>query len=236
MLPESPTELYAVLRDGSQSPELVKPFGDIIPVRVVEVLGGVEQAPAIVTLPPIPADQPHLGKWTADLRRKLAEEGAREKPLRLEVVLANAPIENDPEWRRPLDRIGAAIEGRVGTVVTLSVSQGAKAADIAALPEVASVRLPRVTSGAAESPPPKKDDPKDAKESQISTGDEPKLPTPARADENPLKVTGVDRLHAARQEGAGRPCGRHRHRFRRVGATSRRSGQGRGRCSANYLH
>jgi hypothetical protein len=204
LLPETPPELYGVLRDGSQAPELVKPFGDAVPVRVVEILGGVEDAPAIVTLPPIPADQLHLAKWTADLRRKLAEEGARDKPLRLEVVLANAPIENDPEWRRPLDRIGAAIEGRVGTVVSLSVPQGSKAADIAALPDVASVRLPRVSSGAAtDRPAGKRDEPKEERnESQISTADEPKLPAP-KASDDPLKLTGLDRLHAADKKGQG---------------------------------
>jgi hypothetical protein len=200
LLPETAPELYARLRDGSQSPELVSPFGGAVPVRVVEVLGGVEDAPPIVTLPPIPADQPHLAKWTADLRRKLAEEGARDKPLRLEVVLANAPAENDPEWRRPLDRIGAAIEGRVGTVVSLSVPAGFRAADIAALPDVASVRLPRVTSApAADKSGGKKDDAKEP----ISTGEEQKLPPPSGADTDPLKQTGVDRLHAADKKGQG---------------------------------
>ena len=121
----------------------MKPFADVLPVRVVEMFGPAEAAPAVVALPPIPADQPHLNKWTADLRRRLAEEGAATKPLRLEVVLANTPPDADLEWRKPLAAVGAAIEGRVGTVVTVTVPQGSKAADLAALPDVSSVRLPR---------------------------------------------------------------------------------------------
>ena len=95
-----------------QSPKLASPFADVVPIRVAEILGGVEGAPAIVTLPPIAGDHPHLAKLTADLRRRLAEEGAREKPARLEVVLVTVPRELEIERIR-LQR--AFTEGDVET-------------------------------------------------------------------------------------------------------------------------
>src|SRR5262249_60825566 len=112
LVPEQDPELFATAPEGWQTPELVKPFADAVPIRVVEVIGTVEAAPPVVTLPPIPAEQPQLGKWTADLRRRLAEEGAREKPLRLEVVLAFSPTDSNYEWRAMVTRAGATIEGR----------------------------------------------------------------------------------------------------------------------------
>jgi hypothetical protein len=201
LLPETSPELYAVLRDGAPTPELVRPFGEMVPVRVVEVLGGTEAAPAVVVLPPIPADQPQLAKFTADLRRRLAEEGAREKPLRLEVVLANAPIGDDRDWRIPLKAAGATVEGRVGPVVTVLVAQGARAANVALLSEVSSVRLPRVSSSiTGDLPAPKADEPKeDKKENLVSTADEPKLPRPASA----LKPPPLPRDDAADRKGQG---------------------------------
>jgi hypothetical protein len=200
--PEPAPDLFARLPDGTVTPALVKPFADVLPVRVVEVYGPAEAAPAVVALPPIPADQPHLNKWTADLRRRLAEEGAATKPLRLEVVLANTPPDADLEWRKPLAAAGAVIEGRVGSVVTVTVPQGSKAADLAALPDVSSVRLPRVVSGAAPPAEPKKAEPKEVKESQVSYQAEPTLPAPA-PDADALKATGLDRLHAAGRTGQG---------------------------------
>jgi hypothetical protein len=207
--PEVAPELFARLPDGTVTPALVKPFADVLPVRMVEVYGPAEAAPAVVALPPVPADQPHLNKWTADLRRRLAEGGAATKPLRLEVVLANTPPDADLEWRKPLTVVGAVIEGRVGSVVTVTVPQGSKAADLAALPDVSSVRLPRVVSGTPAAGPdepkaePKKEEPKEEKkETQVRYQAEPTLPAPAR-DADALKATGLDRLHAAGRTGQG---------------------------------
>src|SRR5262245_43134511 len=202
--PEQAPELFATLPDGTRTPYLVKPFADVLPIRVVEVLGPAEAAPAVVTLPPIPADQPHLNKWTADLRRRLAEEGAAAKPLRLEVVLANVPPEADLEWRRPIANVGAAIEGRVGSVVTVTVPQGSKAADLAALPDVSSVRLPRAAAGTASESPksdePKKDAPKEDK--NLSPVSHQADPVPAK-EGDAFKMTGLDRLHSADKKGQG---------------------------------
>ena len=132
LLPNVAQELYARLPDGTLTPNLVRPFADGVPVRVVEVLGSAAAAPAIVTLPPIPAGQTFLVKLTADLRRKLAEPGVRDKPLRLEVVLVTAPQEFDIGWRGSLSRAGAVVEGRVGSVVTVMVAKGSGAGNIAA--------------------------------------------------------------------------------------------------------
>ena len=203
--PEQAPELFAKLPDGTPTPFLIRPFADLLPVRVVEVFGPAEAAVAVVTLPPIPADQPHLNNWTADLRRRLAEEGAATKPLRLEVVLAIAPREGDLEWRGPLARVGAVVEGRVGNVVTVLVPQGSKAADIAALADVTSVRLPRVaSSAAAEAPGAKPEVPKkeEAKEKQVRYEADP-VPAPAPKGADALKLTSLDRLHSAGKTGQG---------------------------------
>ena len=44
LLAETAPELFAKLPDGTPTPELVKPFGEGVPVRVVEILGPVEAA------------------------------------------------------------------------------------------------------------------------------------------------------------------------------------------------
>lgn len=198
LLPENAREMFARLPDGTLTPNLVRPFADTIPVRLIEVLGTVEAAPAIVALPPIAPDQAHLTKLTADLRRRLAEEGAREQPLRLEVVLVTAPQELELEWRRPLAKAGAVVEGRVGSVVTVQVPQGARAENLAALFEVAAVRLPRMSSAPAATEQ-KKDPPKGDKDLTLVSSQESK---PAEIG-SALTQTRLDRLHALGATGKG---------------------------------
>src|SRR5262245_8894248 len=203
LAPQHDPALFVALPDGSPTPELVKPFADVVPIRVTEIIGTTEAAPAVVTLPPVPADQPHLGKWTADLRRRLAEEGAREKPIRLEVVLAYSPSDVDYEWRAAMTRAGAVVEGRVGPVITVTIQQGAKAADLAALADVASVRLPRLSSTTTEeATPPKKDEPKEDKNLLPAGGQVKTLPE-AKLETDPLRATRLDRLHALGPKGRG---------------------------------
>jgi hypothetical protein len=197
-VPDVASELYARLPDGTPTPHLVRPFADGVPVRVIEVLGPAEAAPMTVALPPIPPDQAYLAKLTADIRRRLAEEGARDKPLRVEVVLVTAPSDLDHGWRLPLAGAGALIEGRVGSVVTVLLPQGSRAETIAAQPDVASVRLPRISS-APPAAQPKKAGPKDDKELTRISFQDPK--TGKAVD--PLKETGLDRLHALGATGKG---------------------------------
>ena len=107
------------------------------------------------------------GGTVADLRRRLVEEGVKEAPLRVEFVLAHEPSEVDVEWRTPLLQAGVSIEGRIGSVVTVTLPTGAKAMELAAHDQVVSVRLPRparvvLTDVQAEpkKEQPKKDEPK----------------------------------------------------------------------------
>jgi hypothetical protein len=86
-----------------------------------------------------------LEKVSPELRPLLAGDAAKAAATRLEVLLAQTPPEDDESWDRPLRAAvpGIVIEGRVGGLVT-AVAPPAAAAALAALPEVAGVRLPRV--------------------------------------------------------------------------------------------
>lgn len=210
LLPDPADELVQRLADGTETPFLVQPFTDLLPVRVVEILGIAEAPPAVVKLPPIPMDQPQQEKLTADLRRKLAEDGAKEAPLRVEVVLISEPAELDIEWRNPLVQAGVAIDGRIGSVVSLTLPTGSKALELAALEQIVTVRLPRTARvlKSTDSPEPKKEEPK-KEEPKISQG--PLLIQPVSAqtgqlpkkspDVDPLVVTGVAQLHASNRKG-----------------------------------
>jgi hypothetical protein len=180
-LPTPSDKLTAKLNDGTVTPFLVSPFANQVPVRTVEILGLSTAPPEIVTLPPLPADAPvSLQKWTADLRRKLAEEGVGDKPIRLEVVLAYLPNDIDISWREVLTRSGAVIEGRLGPVVTVTVKEAIKGATLlAAENDVASVRLPRLSRSVIV--PDQKDE----------------------AKENPLALMQLEKLHSQGFRGKG---------------------------------
>ncbi len=212
VLPDPPAALVQRLSDGTETTSLVLPFADTLPIRVVEVLGVAEASPVIVKLPPIPADQPYQEKLTSDLRRKLAEEGVKEAPLRVEVVLAAEPSEIDSDWRVPFIEAGASIDGRIGSVVSVTLPAGGKAVDLAALGQIVSIRSPRAARAVASDVPaepkkeePKKEEPKKEEPKkdvlQISA-DELKLP-PVAPDIDPLTVTGLSRLHAMNRKGQG---------------------------------
>lgn len=209
-LAEPPLKLMATLPDGTPAPRLASPLADAVPVRLVEVIGVAEPPPAIVTLPPIPADQPYLAKLTPDLRRQLAVEGAMDKPLRLEVVLANAPSDTDYDWREQFFKAGVVIEGRVGAVVTVTAAKGSQSAVLASAEDTVAVRLPRLSSVTiTEYTPPKKAEPKEEKkepekkELPVSTGPEIGTLPPAALDDDPLKMTRLDLIHNAKRKGRG---------------------------------
>src|SRR5205823_1154718 len=124
---------------------------------------------------------PEQEKLTPDLRELLADAGQAATTRRLEVILALTPEERDDTWRRLLLRAvpGLDLEGRLGPVVTVKAPVKG-AVDLAAIPEVAVVRLPRVAR--------------------------PQLQTdPARVRENfqPLQSSGLARLHRLGMRGAG---------------------------------
>ncbi|WP_157369520.1 S8/S53 family peptidase [Zavarzinella formosa] len=221
VLTDPPAELLQRLPDGTGTPNLVRPFADTLPVRVVEVLSVAEAPPAIVKLPPIAPDQKFQEKLTSDLRRKLAEDGVKDAPLRVEIVLSAEPSEIDTEWRVPLVQAGASIEGRIGSVVSVTLPTGGKAFEMAAQEQIVSIRLPRsarvvvtdlVREPKKEEPKkeePKKEEPKkeafkteDPKKVLQISADELQLPK-ASPDDDPLKNTGLDRLHAINRKGQG---------------------------------
>lgn len=90
-------------------------------------------------LPPVPANQE---KFTLALRTLLGGANAS-KRTRLEAILGWTPAESDRTWQRLIEQTGAIVEGRLGPVVTVVGDPKEIAGKLAALPEIAHVRLPR---------------------------------------------------------------------------------------------
>jgi hypothetical protein len=147
-------QLDALLSDlrtlpaGARQPA---PFQAVWPLRVTEVLPTLPlPSPRSVRPPVVPPEQQKL---TADLREVLADAAGAAAPRRLEVILANIPTEEDRVWRGRLAKAvpGTIVEGRLGPVVTV-VLPPAKAPALAALDEVAALRLPRVARSGPQAP------------------------------------------------------------------------------------
>jgi hypothetical protein len=208
LAPEPFEELLEKTSEGITTPNLAAPFGTDTPIRAIEVTGSAYEPPAGLVLPPIPAEQPQQVKWTADLRRKMIEEGYADKPARLEVVLANEPTETSFTWQETITKTGATIEGRAGGVVTVTVAKAAKASDLALIADVVTVRLPRrafvpVTEIAPKTPEPKKIEEKKLTELPLpirTVSNVDSLPA-SSPDEDPLKLTRLDKLHALSRKG-----------------------------------
>jgi hypothetical protein len=133
------------LRDQPAAAKLGEPIQRVPPIRLVEVLPGMA-LPATRPAPPaVPKGQENL---SADLRAFLAQDGKAAGPVRLEVILANAPTPEDAGWQQILKRAapGLEIEGRLGALVTVRAAADQILA-LAAQPEVAAVRLPRTAQG-----------------------------------------------------------------------------------------
>src|SRR5262249_20724911 len=139
-------QLDTLLTDLRRQPAAARqgtPFQTAWPLRLIEVLPGM----------PLPSPRPRPAippagqeKLTADLREVVADAMQSAAPRRMEVLLAYTPDEDDRSWRRRMSAAaapGLVIEGRVGPLVTVLTS-AAKAPALAALDEVAAVRLPRV--------------------------------------------------------------------------------------------
>jgi hypothetical protein len=124
--------------------DLPQPLRDFWPVRVVTVLPlSVTAAKPVAAPPPVPANQEFLTKIAPDLRT-LPNQG---QPARLEVILVTPPIEEDTSWVRELRGAAAdaAIEGRLGAIVTLRARPD-QAPALARLPRVSGVRLAGMAS------------------------------------------------------------------------------------------
>jgi hypothetical protein len=135
---------------------------------------------------PVPAGRPKLpavpekqDKFSPELRAFLADPAAG-KRARLEVTLGWTPAETDRTWRRLLEPTGAAVEGRLGPLVTVAGVPKVIAPKLAELPEVVAVRLPRVGRHAPPGP----------------GGEVP-------AAWEPLRASGLVKIHALGKRGQG---------------------------------
>jgi hypothetical protein len=110
-------------------------------IRVVEVFPDMPLPQERPVFPEVPPEQQKL---TPDLREVLnvAEEAA--KTRRLEIILALPPDDTSRDWIRALHSAGPGlvVEGRIGQLVSVAAPTNLALA-LAALPEVAVVRLPR---------------------------------------------------------------------------------------------
>ncbi|MCI0464119.1 MAG: hypothetical protein L0Z62_44870, partial [Gemmataceae bacterium] len=164
--------------------ELPLPLRNTWPLVATEVIpepAGVTAGRELPAPAELPREQAHLLKITPDLRALVAQEGEAARPARVEVILASLPPPGDRSWRRALTTAApeAIVEGRLGPVVTLLARAG-QASDLAALPFVASVRLPR--SGAPLG--------------------RPSL-DPRANSRDVLQASGLDRLHQLGYRGRG---------------------------------
>ncbi|HLJ96712.1 MAG TPA: hypothetical protein VKU02_26300 [Gemmataceae bacterium] len=158
--------------------ELPTPLRNAWPLRIVEVTPepvGVEPAKDVPPTPEPANTRDPLLKIARDLRT--LDQG---QPVHMEVILVATP-EDDRSWRQNLLQAaaGATIEGRLGPLVSL-MALPKQAEDLARLPRVATVRLPRP---AFVSVLPLEHSPKDNREA--------------------LRSTGLDTLHTAGFRGQG---------------------------------
>lgn len=159
---------------------LPEPIHSVVPVRIAEVLAEPEGVTPSVDAPPPPEPERPLQKLSPDLRDKAIGEAdaAAQRPARFEVILTNPPPALDQNWRGAMLTIpGVLVEGRIGSVVSIAAPL-AVARNLAASPDVASVRLPRAATV---------------------------QPTPPLTGQaiDVLAATGLDRLHGLKYRGAG---------------------------------
>ena len=112
--------------------------------------------------------------------RELASATTGAKPVRLEIILTVTPRPGDPAWQNELTRIapGLVVEGRLGSIVTV-IADPRSARDLARLPSVSAIRLPRGNSFA----------------SQASSD--------SKSSWDALRATGLDQLRARGGRGQG---------------------------------
>ena len=198
LLPETPPE------------ELPAPLRQVWPIRVVEVQpvpeGAPAPAPPAQVAPPVPPDRPLLRKLTPALRTVLANEAARGRPLRVQILFAREPGPEERLWSTLIQGVspGTRIEGRVGPLVTVLVPRGSEAEGFAELDSVISVRLPRSGEPPVRPAAPPAKEPLDGKEEapKADAGPPKELPPPAPVPEV-LRATHLDRFHATGRLGAG---------------------------------
>jgi hypothetical protein len=161
--------------------DLPEPIRSVNPVRIVEVLPepeGVPPSTDVAPPSPPPAGQEWMAKIAPDLRAVAGAEAAG-GPLRFEVVLTHAPGLDDPTWHDLFrNQAGVFVEGRIGPVVSV-LAPAAAIRTLATLPEVATLRPPRMATNV-----------------QVLTSN-------AELRNDVLAATGLDRLHRLGHRGAG---------------------------------
>jgi hypothetical protein len=161
---------------------LPSPIRNVSPVLVTEVIPqSPDKAPASEAAPAAtpPEDDEQSLKISREIR-ELASGKTQAKPVRMEVILTTMPRPGDSAWENELSRAvgGLVIEGRLGSIVTVIAAPGS-AANLARLPSVSTIRLPRGASFASPESP------------------------EGQAPWDVLRATGLDRLHARAARGQG---------------------------------
>jgi hypothetical protein len=116
-------------------------------------------------------------KFAPELRTLLAG-GDAGKQARMEVILGWTPAESEKGWQRSITQSGCVIEGRMGPIVTVTGIPKVVAPKLEEKNEIAHVRLPR--SG------------------KLNAVGSDKAP-----DFQPLRASGLGKLHAKGQKGKG---------------------------------
>ncbi len=128
-------------------PTLESPLKNQVPIQVIEVLpepndvAPMQEPPAA---PAFPEAKAHFVKISPELRALVENEMDESKYLRVEVVLARVPGENERLWEFPLRSAAQSvlIEGRLGSIVAIR-AKAISVHELARLPQVVQVRLPR---------------------------------------------------------------------------------------------
>lgn len=134
--------LLSDLRQQPAGQKLPGPFKNFWAVRASIISPGMPVPAPRPRLPRVPKEQE---KISPDLREVLNDAAAAAKPMRLEVILANVPNDEEKNYVRMFRGTvpGLIVEGRLGPLVTV-VANPALAPALAALPDVIGVRLPRL--------------------------------------------------------------------------------------------
>lgn len=168
---EGPAQVAAADKEG---PARVRRLQDLALIVARPDLPLPKGRPAV---PKVPAAQE---KFDPALRSLLGG-GAAKTRGRLEVILGHTPRATENDWLVTLAAVpGVTVEGRMGPLVTVAGVPGDIAPRLAALPEVAAVRLPRL---ARHAPP------------------GPKGEVPAKWER--LRASGLTRLHELGMRGRG---------------------------------
>jgi hypothetical protein len=169
---------------GDKREDLAEPLRSVWPVRIVEVRPEPEGVPPPrepAPLAPPPKDQLHLLKVSPDLQRAVRE--APDRLARIEVLLTDPALAEDPATRRELTRTGAGVDVEyvMGLFVVL-VAPLKTVPAMAKLPVVQGVRFPQAPSPA------------------VTTA-----PADAGALGRALKAWSVEAMHRAGSRGQGVP-------------------------------